>query len=248
MILSLHLIKFPDVIYILSRYCPSIIGELQLLTSINKSISGNWGDHYHLWELAQVLNLIWGLYRHLTRFTVVPLALSSQRHRFLAVKALVVILFLCNSWLLLFRVRAIALQFLPRFTPLSAQSYGRRLSLHSYFISGFRVHDTRNQNEECFTMTHYDTKMMAMPFVSLVVFNTAAIIAISVALITYVPPRTSWCKVTKSMVYIEHMSQLSRSSFDLARSTICTTSQYPSQPVSHMTFYRLVIGLPLGSI
>lgn len=133
MILSLHLIKFPDVIYILSRYCPSIIGELQLLTSINKSISGNWGDHYHLWELAQVLNLIWGLYRHLTRFTVVPLALSSQRHRFLAVKALVVILFLCNSWLLLFRVRAIALQFLPRFTPLSAQSYGRRLSLHFLF-------------------------------------------------------------------------------------------------------------------
>lgn len=59
-------------------------------------------------------------------------------------------------------------------------------------------------------MTYYDTKMLATPFVSLVVFDTAAIIAISVALATYVPVKSSWSERFRSMTHIKHMGDLSK--------------------------------------
>lgn len=141
---------------------------------------------------------------------MIPLALCNQRPRLMVVKAIVAVLIPCNSWLLLLRVRAVPPQFLPRFAVITCTILWATTLTSFLIFPGFGVSDVRNQDGVCSIMTYYDTRLLSAPFVTLLVFDTASTIVVSLSLASYVPAQTSWSERIRSMMHIEHMGQLSK--------------------------------------
>lgn len=124
-------------------------------------------------------------------------------------KVLASILIPCNSWLFLLRVLVIPPRFLRRSFVVTCAALWVTTFTSFVIFPAFRVSDIRTQDGSCSIETHSDVKMLTTPFIALVVFDTAVIIVISIALMAYNPAR-SWNERIKSMIRSKHMGYISK--------------------------------------
>lgn len=134
----------------------------------------------------------------------------SQHHLLLTIKAIASVIIPCNSWLFLLRVRAIPPQLLPRLSVMICTLLWATTLTSFIILPAISVFSVKNQDGTCSFGARFDIKMMSAPFIALVVFDTATVIVITMALVNYVPPETSWSGRLKSVTHTKHLGQLSK--------------------------------------
>ena len=127
----------------------------------------------------------------------------------LAAKIMGAILIPCNSWLFFLRVRAVpsypySKVILAVCLALWASTFTSFLIFPGFRFTGFRISDT-----QCYFDTEYKTKLLCIPFIALVVFDTTMMLAISLGFVMHSADRT-WSARVKSTMLMEHMGHLSK--------------------------------------
>lgn len=143
---------------------------------------------------------------------VTPFKSCSQHQLLLIVKVLASVIIPCNSWLFLLRVRAIPPQLIPRLPVMICTFLWATTFTSFVMFPAIKVSGGQNQDGTCLVGASFDNKMISAPFIALVVFDTATVIVITVALASYgyVPAKVSWSKRVKSVTHTKHLSQLSK--------------------------------------
>lgn len=115
----------------------------------------------------------------------------------------------CNSWLFLLRIRAIPPHFRSKTTLVICTilwllTFTSFLALPAFTIASHQTHDRTCEPGT----TGYNHWLLFTPFIALIVFDTATIIAILAGFAMH-SPDSSWIAKIKSVISVKHMGHLS---------------------------------------
>ncbi|KAK7681896.1 hypothetical protein QCA50_014858 [Cerrena zonata] len=139
--------------------------------------------------------------------TLIPFKSCVQIHFLRMAKYFITMIIPCNAWLFMLRVRV--LYFYSQFTivlfmVLWALTFTSLLAIPAYQISS-----SQNPDGTCTFHTSYNKKLLSVPFLALVIFDTAVIIATSASFITGSSSR-SWRTKLKSMITTKDVGHISK--------------------------------------
>lgn len=115
----------------------------------------------------------------------------------------------CNTWLFFSRIRAITRGFRSQVTLAVCVILWISTFTSFLIIPGFRLVDHPTEDGECNIVSEFHSGLLCVPFVSLVVFDTATIITTWVGLMTH-SQTSNWLAYIKTAVSVKHMGRISR--------------------------------------
>lgn len=133
----------------------------------------------------------------------------NRKYLLLAFKALGSVLTPCNAWLFLLRVRVIPPQLLPHFAAVICTVLWTGTLTSFIIFPALGVHDVQNPDMTCSTEIRFDTRLLAVPSIALAVFDTAAMLAISIGVTAHIQTQP-WNKRIRSMMILKHMGHISK--------------------------------------
>ena len=135
-------------------------------------------------------------------------SLCAAKSAIITIQALSSVITPCNSWLLFLRVCAIPSQMMSRFMMLTFTAlWGLTFTSFLVFL-GVRVVQVSSSMEIC--EMQINTRVLAVPFIVLAIFDTVSTIAISLGLTKFAPV-TTWTERVETVVTLRSMGRISRS-------------------------------------
>ena len=140
---------------------------------------------------------------------VIPIVSCSQYRLLLVVEISSVILIPCNSWMLLLRVKAFPTHFIPRFSWVLCSALWVTTFSSFLILLGFKVTDNQHIHDFCIPRIEYHKEVSAIPFITLLLFNSVTVSITSIGLIATLPALT-WHERMRNLVKMEYMGCVSR--------------------------------------
>ncbi|KAK7681920.1 hypothetical protein QCA50_014882 [Cerrena zonata] len=134
---------------------------------------------------------------------------SCIRYRLLLAGQIVLAVIIpCNSWLFLLRIRAIPNHFRSRTTLIICTLLWTSTFTSFLVFPGYKFINLPTADGRCEGEIEYNGALLCVPFIALVVFDTATMTAILVGFAIH-SPDSSWAAKIQSVISVKHLGHLS---------------------------------------
>lgn len=114
----------------------------------------------------------------------------------------------CNSWLFFLRIRAIPEHFRPRGTLIICMILWLSTFTSFLVFPGYKFSSVETQDGRCEGETEYNSWLIFVPYLALVIFDTTTMMAILAGFAMH-SPELSWFARVRSALSTKHMGHLS---------------------------------------